>query len=142
MGSVATVHTYAHTTTYVTNELLNSIKRIIVGLGLSPANFVDDIPVLERGIKIWLDSRDLETAVLEIRNASGLVTRCDFTIDYGYSTSDGSMWVDMDAIRNSLAKLGIKPTECTYNIKVMCKPGRPDVAGWSPLQFYFYRRIC
>jgi len=135
MGSVATVYTYAHTTTYVTDQLLNSIKRIIVGLDLNPSNFIGDVPVLERGIKIWLDSRDLETAVLEIRNASGLVTRCDFTIDYGYSTSDGSMWMDMDAIRNALAKLGVKPAECTYNIKVMCKPGHPAVAGWSSCHF-------
>jgi hypothetical protein len=135
MATTTTVYTHAHSITYVTDQILNSIKRIIVGLELNPSNFTNDIPVLERGIKKWLETGHLTDAVLEIKSSAGLVTRCDFTIDYGYSTSDGAMWVDMDAIRFSILKLGVKPNECTYNIKVQLKSGAQEISGWGACEF-------
>lgn len=135
MGSSVSVYTYSHSVSYVTDQMLNSIKRIIVNLGLSPSHFTTEFPVLERGIKAWLESQHLKEAVLEIKNSAGLVTRCDFIIDYGYSTGDGAMWMDIDAIKFALAKLGVRASECSYNVKVSLKTGAPDVAGWEDCNF-------
>lgn len=135
MGSSVSVYTYAHSVTYVTDKILSSIKRIILGLNLNPSSFTNDYAVLERGITSWLNSKHLEEAVLEVKNSAGLVTRFDFTIDYSYSTGDGDMWIDVDAIKFSIVKQGIKPNECSYNIKVSLKSGAPDVSGWSSCDF-------
>lgn len=132
MASSVTVYTYTHSVTYVTEKMLNSIKQIIRDIGLDPAKFADDLPTYQSGVKVWLESKHLKEAVLEITNSSGLlVTRCDFTIDYGYSSGEGSMWVDSDAIRHSLLKLGIIPSTCTYRVVIKLNPGAPHVDGWS-----------
>ena len=135
MSTMTTVYTYSHSVTYVTDQMLSSLKRIIVGLDLDTSKFVSDVPTLERGLKTWLETKHLEYAVLEIKNSSGLVGRYDFNIDYSYSTSDGNMWVNIDAIKYSLAKQGVKASECSYNIKVHLKDGYPAVSGWSSCEF-------
>jgi hypothetical protein len=116
--------------------MLNSLKRIIIGVGLDPAKFVSNWSVYEIGVKTWLETKHLKEAVLEITNPSGsLVSRCDFIIDYSYSTGDGTMWVDADAIKYSLIKLGVKPNECSYAVKLNLVQGAPDVAGWKDCEF-------
>lgn len=132
MTSSVTVYTYAHSVTYVTEKLLNSIKQIIRDIGLDPGKFSDDWASYESGVKTWLETKHLKEAVLEITNTSGsLVTRCDFTIDYSYVTGEGSMWVDSDAIRHSILKLGVIPSTCGYRVIIRLNPGAPHVTGWS-----------
>ena len=117
MSTAVTVQTYAHSVTYVTEKLLSSIKKIIVDIGLDPSKFASNWQTHELGIKSWLESKHLREAVLEITNSTGsLVTRCDFTIDYRYGTGDGSMWVDTDAIKYSIAKLGVIASTCYYRM--------------------------
>ena len=136
MASMVSVNTYTHSVTYVTDKMLGSLKQIIVGIGLSPANFVSSWSSYERAIKAWLESKHLSEAVLEVTSSAGsFVTRCDFTINYSYGDGDGTMWIDSDAIKHSIIKLGKIPSECRYELKLRVKQGAPDVAGWGDCQF-------
>ena len=136
MASTVTVYTYAHSVAYVTEKMLSSIKQIIRDVGLDPSKFASNFNVYDAGVRTWLESKHLKQAVLEVANASGsLVTRCDFSIDYGYSSGEGSMWVDTDAIKYSIAKLGVLPSSCTYRVILSVGTGAPHVNGWSDCEF-------
>ena len=131
MGTLVSVNTYTHSVTYVTDQMLRSLRKIITWIGLDEQNFVSDWTLYERAVQTWLASRDLKTVVLEIVNPSdNLVNRCDFDINYTYGTGEGSMWVDTDAIRHAIAKFGVIPSQCTYSITLVTNPSRPDVDGW------------
>src|SRR5579883_2373184 len=113
MSSVVAVNTYAHAVTHVTDNLLRSIKNIIRLSGLDPSKFVDDWDTMERGIKTWLDTQDLEAVVLEVYEPKSdkLVGRSDFEIFYGFS-GDGSFFVDPDAIEYHIRKQSVLPNTC------------------------------
>ena len=134
MTTFVTANTYVHTTTYITDKMLRSLLFIIRESGLDPSRFAGDWAWMERGIRTWLGTRDLETVILEVYDPydSQLVGRWDFEIVYGYgSHGDGTMWVDTDAIRYAIRKAGLWPSQCAYRLVAVTKPGRPDVAGWS-----------
>ena len=127
------VYSYTHSTTYVADNILKSLKDIIQYSGLDPSKFVGDWEVNRRGVKIWLETEHLETVVLEIYDPRDdeLLYRWDIDIVYGW-TGDGSFWVDTDQLRYAIRKAGIAPSSARYDIVLRCKPGRPDVTGWSP----------
>jgi hypothetical protein len=134
MSTFVAVNTFAHTVTYITDKMLRSLQFIIRESGLDPAQFADDWGWMERGIRTWLDSRDLQKVILEVFDPSDddLVGRWDFEIVYDYgSDGAGGMWVDTDAIRFAIRKAGLWPSQCRYRLVVDTKPGRPDVEGWS-----------
>jgi len=136
MSTVVTVNTYTHSVTYVTDKLLKSIKDVIRLSGLDPSKFADDWNWMERGIKTWLDTHDLEKVVLEVYEpkTDKLVGRWDFEIFYGFS-GDGSFFVDPDVINYHIRKQGVLPNTCKYRIVATTKPGRPDVQGWTKTTF-------
>lgn len=132
MSSLVTVNTYAHSVTYVTDQMLRSLRLIIVLIGLDQTKFVDSWETHERAISTWLRSGHLKAVILEIYHPqNGLVTRCDLKIDYGYGGGQGSMWVDTDAIRYAIAKFGTIPTVCEYKVTLTTAPGEPHVPGWG-----------
>lgn len=133
MSSTAVgVYTNVHSYTYVTNQLLNSIKRIVQLSGLDPAKMTGEWETLERGIRIWLGDGDLEEVHLEVYNKSTdkLVGRWDFEIFYG-QTGDGSFWQDPDDIKYHIRKVGLNPANCDYRIVTTTSEGRQNVTGWS-----------
>ena len=132
MSTFVLVNTYTHSVTYVTDNILRSLKLIILHSGLSPEKLTADWETLEKGIKIWLQGKYLEEVHLEVfdpRN-SKLIRRWDFEIRYGF-TGDGGFWVDTDDIRYHIQKAGVWPSRCDYQVVVSNKPGRPDVLGWA-----------
>lgn len=131
------VRSYTHSVTYVTDNILRSLKDILWLSGLDPGWLVRDWEVLQRGIATWIHSRHLELVVLEVYNpASGaLVGRWDVEIVYAYSDGDGAFWTDTDAIRSAIKKAGIHPGTCRYDIKVRTRAGAPQVSGWGPTAF-------
>lgn len=132
MSTVVMVNTYTHSVTYVADKLLMSLKDIIVASGLSPEKMAGEWVVLERGLRRWLETRDLTELVLEVFNPSTdrLVCRWDFTICYSF-TGDGAFWVDTDDLKYHILKAGCWPSSCDYRIVASTKPGRADVSGWS-----------
>jgi hypothetical protein len=132
MSTFAYVNTFTHSVTYVTDKLLLSLKEIIRGSGLSPERLADQWYSLHAGIRTWLNSRHLETVILEVFDpgTDKLIGRWDFDIFYS-SSGEGGMWVDTNDIRYHILKSGRWPSACDYRIVVTNKPGRPVVLGWS-----------
>jgi hypothetical protein len=133
MATSVTVYTYAHSVSYVTDKMLNSIKTMIMGIGLDPSKFTNtnNWLVYERGVKTWLETKHLKEAVLEITSSTGaFVTRCDFIIDYNYNNGEGAMWLDIDGLKFAIAKLGFVAKECDYEFKLILGAGAPSVDGW------------
>lgn len=127
------VNTYTYSVAYVTDQILISLKRIIMWSGLNPSKLVDGWRLLDVGIRTWLSGRHLEAIVLEVYDpkTTALAGRWDFDIRYGYSSDDeGTFWVDTDAIRHAIKKCGLIPSQCSYRIVATTRPGSPDVPGW------------
>lgn len=132
MTTVA-VNTYTHSTTYVADNIMKSLKDIIRLSGLDPTNLVTDWEVNMRGVKTWLASQDLERVSLEIFNPTtgALITRWDIDIAYNWGSGDGNFWTDTEALKYAIRKEGVVPSTAKYQLWLKTKPGRPDVAGWS-----------
>lgn len=138
MSTTVRVNTYTHSVAHVTDNMLSSVKRIIILSGLSPEKFASEWADLERGIKVWLISKHLTCVILEIfkPGTSDLVTRWDLDVDYTYSSGDdGDLWADTDAIKFAIRKAGVIPSDCSYRILVSRKPGWPAVDGWTTGSF-------
>lgn len=134
MSTSVAVNTYSHSVNYVTGQMLGSLKRIIIWIGLDPEKFVNSWPSTELAVSTWLRSGHLQKVELEIENprTGKFVGGWDFTIDYTYgSGDDGSMWTDTDAIRHAIFKRGALPSECTYRVLLYTDDGEPKVSGWS-----------
>ena len=132
MTNVA-VNTYTHSVTYVSDNILKSLKDIIRLSGLDPSEFVGNWDTHMRGVQTWLNTGDLETVQLEIYNpkTDALIFRWDIEISYGWSGGDGNFWTDTDQLRYAIRKADLAPSEARYRFLLQTKPGRPDVIGWS-----------
>ncbi|MGU0811204.1 hypothetical protein ACSEQ5_24950 [Pseudomonas aeruginosa] len=132
MSTVAT-YSYTHSVTYVTDNILKSLKDIIVLSGLNPEDFVNGWDSNSRAIKTWLGTGDLRKVVLEIYDPATdqLVTRWDIDIVYGWSDGDGSFWTDTEQLKYAIKKAGVLPSQAKYKIMLDTHPDRPDVEGWS-----------
>jgi hypothetical protein len=132
-GVSVSVRSYTHATTYVADNILQSLKNILLYSGLDPDNLADDREVLHRGIKIWIESGHLQKIVLEVFDpkSDALVTRWDVNITYEWTGGDGQFWADTDAIRFAIKKTGVLPSSANYRVVAVTASGRPDVNGWS-----------
>jgi hypothetical protein len=134
MSTFVVVNTYAHSVTYVTDNILRSLQDIVRLCGLNPAKIADEWSTLERGIKTWIESKHLETIVLEVFNPQtySLVGRWDIEIVYDWKGDGGRFWVDTEQIKAAIKKAGVWPSESKYRIVCTNREGRPEVIGWSP----------
>ncbi|HWH58000.1 MAG TPA: hypothetical protein VN682_10235 [Terriglobales bacterium] len=134
MSTSVVVNTYTHSVTYVADNIQRTLKNILVLSGLDPGKLTSDWESTNRALRTWIDSKHLETIVLEISNASGtsLIGRWDIEIAYGWEGGDGSsFWVDTDQIKTAVRKAGVHPASCEYRLICVNKPGRPAVSGWG-----------
>jgi len=136
MSAVA-VYSYTHSVTYVTDNILKSLKDILVLSGLHPSKLMNDWTVLHAGIKRWIESQHLELVTLEIFHPTSdeLIYRWDIQIAYTWSGDAGSFWTDTDQLRYAIRRKGLTPGQANYCVKVHNKPGRPDVPGWSATSY-------
>ncbi|MGE4593360.1 HORMA domain containing protein [Alcaligenes sp.] len=132
MSTVAT-YSYTHSVTYVTDNILKSLKDIILFSGLDPEHFVDSWASNTRAIKTWLGTGDLRRVVLEIYDpfTDKLIIRWDIDIVYGWSEGDGSFWTDTEQLKYAIKKAGLLPWQAKYKVMLDTRPGRPDVEGWG-----------
>lgn len=134
MSSVAT-YSYTNSVTYVADNLLRSLKDIIVKSGLDPSGFVGEWESNTRAIKTWLESGHLERLILDVYDPTTdrLITRWEIDIAYSWSGSgDGSFWTDTEQLSYAIKKQGIVPSQARYDFRIKNKAGRPDVVGWGP----------
>lgn len=133
MSTHVAVNTYTHSVTYVTGEMVRSLKQIIRLSGLNADLLMNSWASLEAGISVWIRSKHLKKVTLEIYNpkTDGLVTRWDFEINYTYGADDdGSLWADHDAINFAIIKAGVIAATCKYEFVILA-PGGESVTGWS-----------
>jgi Bacterial HORMA domain 2 len=137
MTNVA-VYSYAHSVTYVADNILKSFKDIIRLSGLDPSNLVEGWDSKMRGLTTWLASGHLERVVLEVFDpkTDALVGRWDIDVVYG-GADDGRFWTDTDQIKYHIRKAGLWPSQASYRLLLQNKPGRPDVDGWGPAEYRF-----
>lgn len=130
------VRSYTHSVTYVADNILKSLKDILLYSGLDPGQLSAERDVLHRGIKAWIESKDLVKVVLEVFTPSSdeLIGRWDVHIEYEW-TGDGQFWTDTEMIRSAIKKAGVLPSAAQYEIKVSLRAGHQDVPGWSSTKF-------
>lgn len=134
MSTKVNVNTYTYSVTYVTQQMIKSLKDIVRMSGLSLEKILDDWDSVELALYTWLGSKHLQKVTLEIYNPSNnaLVVRWDIDVNYGYSAGDdGSLWTDPDAIKHAIAKAGAVASTCRYEFKMRNATGRPEVPGWG-----------
>lgn len=133
MGVSVSVRSYTHATTYVAENILKSLKNILLYSGLNPDKLADEWEVLHRGIRTWIDSGHLKKTVLEVFDprTDALVGRWDINISYEWTGGDGQFWTDTDGIRFAIQKAGVLPSSAKYRVIATTASGRPDVSGWS-----------
>src|SRR5262249_30842268 len=136
MTSVA-VNTYTHSVTYVADNILKSMKDIILLSGLDPTNLVNGWASNMLALQTWLASRHLELVVLEIFDpqTDSLVGRWEIDVIYTTGSGDGGFWTDTEQIKYHVRKAGLAPSEAKYRLLLQNKPGRRDVEGWGPAQY-------
>ena len=127
------VRSYTHSVTYVADNVLKSLKDILVYSGLDPGKLVSQWDVLHRGIRTWIESGHLELIVLEVFDprSDAPIGRWDITISYAWNGDDGAFWTDTDQIRYAIKKAGLLPATAEYQVKVTNKRGAQNVDGWS-----------
>jgi len=137
MGVSVSVRSYTHATTYVADNILKSLKNILLYSGLDPGKLADDWDVLHRGIKSWIGSGHLEKVVLEVYDpkTDALVGRWDVNVTYEWTGGDGMFWTDTGGIQDAIKKAGVLPSSAQYRVVARTAPGRPDVSGWSSTTF-------
>ncbi|CAI3793762.1 hypothetical protein GLGCALEP_00852 [Pseudomonas sp. MM221] len=131
--TTVSVYSYTQSVTYVTDNILKSLKDILRVSGLDPAGLVGDWEVLHRGIKAWIDSKHLELVILEIHHpkTDALIMRWDIAVSYTWDSSAGSFWTDTEQLKYAIKKAGVMPSEASYRVVVTTANGRPEVLGWS-----------
>lgn len=127
------VNTYTHSVVYVADNILKSMKDILRLSGLDPTGLVEDWQSTMTAMQTWLQSRHLETVVLEIFDpkTDQIIGRWDIDVVYSALGGDGAFWTDTDQIRIAVRKAGVMPGEARYRLLLSNKAGRPDVPGWS-----------
>jgi hypothetical protein len=133
--------TYAHTTTYarthsvtfLSDNLLNTLREIIRENGLSPEKLMQDRDVIASGLRTWLASGDLTRIVVEFYRPGGTVAdaRWELPVTYDGSGVDDDMWVDKNYLRQLIAKAKRPATDCSYRIILFTSVGAQTVAGFS-----------
>lgn len=133
MSSVS-INTYTHSVTYVTDNILKSLKDIVRLSDLNPEKLITEWDSNQRAIKTWIESGHLELVKLEIFNPStnGLIVRWDIDIVYSTGSGDGTFYTDTEQLKYAIKKAGVAPAAANYDVLLQNKPGRPDVDGWGP----------
>lgn len=134
MSTSVVVNTYTHSVTYVADNIQRTLKNILMLSGLDPGKLTSDWESTNLALRTWIESKHLETVVLEISDASrgSLIGRWDIEISYGWEGGDGSsFWVDTDQIKTAIRKAGVLPSSCEYRLVCLNKSGRPNVSGWT-----------
>jgi hypothetical protein len=133
MSSVS-INTHTHSVTYVTDNILKSLKDIVRLSDLNPEKLITEWESNQRAIRTWIDSGHLERVKLEIFDPStnGLIVRWDIDIVYSTGGGDGTFYTDTEQLKYAIKKAGVAPASANYDVLLQNKAGRPDVDGWGP----------
>lgn len=131
------VNVAVYPVTYVSNEVLNFIIRIVNGRGLDLGYVNRNRDIIADGLFAWVGTRKLEKLILEIHDEGKdhVVERFDMNFEYSAvvpSTRDSIFETNMNKLEDFLAKLPGHNSDLAYRIIAVVSPGAPEVSGWSP----------
>lgn len=134
MSVSVAVNTYTYSVTYLADNILRSVQDVVRLSGLDLDKIANQWPSIQKALTIWMESKHLQRVILEVYdpNTQDLVVRWDLEIEYGWSESNGRFWVDTEQLKMAIKKTGVWPSDCSYDIILSNKEGRPDVDGWRP----------
>ena len=132
--SATVTYTRTHSVTYVTDNMLRSMLRIIKLSGLEPESYLEQWDSLSTAIATWMEDGHLKEMVLEVCDPSGnrLIGRFDIKVLYDEGTRDGTFWTDVDQLERAVRNAGVAPQRATYSIVLVTSPERRHVQGWTP----------
>ena len=136
--TTVSVYSYTHSVRYVADNILKSLKDILLFSGLDPQKFVQDKESNLRALTAWMESQHLRSVKLQIIDpkTDTMVFRWDLEISYGWTSGDGSFWTDTTQLRYAITKAGLVPSQCRYSLLLTVAPGAPDVVGWGDATGY------
>lgn len=131
--STVSVYSYTHSVRYVADNILTSLKNILLYSGLDPQKFVESRESNLRALTTWMESGHLRCVKLQIIDpkTDKMVFRWDLQINYTWSGGDGTFWTDTAQLRYAITKEGLVPSQCRYSLLLDVAPGAPDVPGWG-----------
>lgn len=129
----ATTYARTHSVTFLSDNLLNTLREIIRENGLSPEKLMQDRDVIASGLRTWLTSGHLTRIVVEFYRPGATVAdaRWDLPVTYDGSGVDDDMWVDKSYLRQLIAKAKRPAADCSYRIVLSTSAGAQNVAGFS-----------
>lgn len=136
--TVVSVYSRTHSITYVSENILRSLKEIVRTSGLDVDKFTHNWDLYHRGISTWIQSGHLEKVELEIIDprSNSLVCKWEIQISYAWSSGNGSFWADTDQLQYHLRKVGLAPSDAWFRVLATNKPGKPTVDGWTGTNAY------
>ncbi len=132
------VRLWSRSTVYVANEIMRIWLEIVNRTGLDPDYLYRLWDTIQKGLKVWMTGRYLETAYLEVysrHNASRCLARWDLQLQYAHDPSldeEEHFETYTDRVLNAISQVGTPPGEATYRVVVSLKDGAPPVPGWTP----------
>lgn len=128
----ATTFTFTHSVNFYSDSMRVALREVIREHGLDPDGLMQDWSVIERGIRIWAASRDLEEVTIEFFLPGSAVAeaRWDFPVRYVGSGLGTEMWLDRAYLRQLIEKAPKPSPRCTYRILLKNRPGAPLVDGF------------
>lgn len=123
--------------TYVSNEVLNFLIRIVDRRGLDLGYINRNKNIISDGLFSWLSTRHLEKLILEIYDTgkNRVVERFDMNFEYSAvvpSTQDSIFETNLRKLEDFLENLPSLHSNLAYRIVAVVGPGAPEVPGWSP----------
>ncbi|MGJ4927160.1 HORMA domain containing protein [Bradyrhizobium sp. HKCCYLS2038] len=127
------VYSHTHSVTYVAENILKSLKDVILHSGLDPAVFVNNWELHKRGVDGWLRSGDLKCVKLDIYHplTDELLFQWNIEISYSWTGGDGSFWTDTEQLKYAIRKAGLVPSEAKYDLRLNLKSGHREITGWG-----------
>lgn len=137
-------HTYTHSYTYtrthaakyITSNMQNVLRSIILDYGLDPDKLAGSWPTIGKALETWLISGHLKEITIEFYTYGSreAAARWDFPITYDGSGVSDDMWINPAQMRRIAAKSVRPPANATYRITLSADRGRPYVEGMGDVE--------
>lgn len=133
----AFTYNWTQSLTFLADNMRNVLREVIRENGLCPDKLMDDWDDIGRGVRTWLESRDLEKIIIEFYppGSDTASARWDFPISYTGVGVDDDMWLDKNYLRQFIAKSKRPSPQDSYRVLLLAKPRRPYVPGLSDTPF-------
>lgn len=129
----ATTYARTHSVTFLSDNLLNTLREVIRENGISPEKLMQDRDVIAKGLRTWLASGHLTQVTVEFYRPGSAVAdaRWEFPVTYDGSGVDDDMWLDKNYLKQLIAKAKRPAADSAYRVVLRTCNGAAHVDGFS-----------